>query len=66
MREYDREVHLDAAARSCRLVTWGTSPEDVLPITGEVPFPAQFADTDKQNSAQRALDYMGLTPGHTG
>ncbi|HIP22042.1 MAG TPA: 3-isopropylmalate dehydratase large subunit [Rhodobacteraceae bacterium] len=43
-------------------VTWGTSPEDVLPISGTVPFAADFKG-GKVEAAQRALDYMGLTPG---
>ncbi|MEM9140916.1 MAG: 3-isopropylmalate dehydratase large subunit, partial [Pseudomonadota bacterium] len=45
------------------VVTWGTSPEDVLPITGQVPNPADFDDPGKQAAAERSLDYMGLTPG---
>ena len=44
------------------VVTWGTSPEDVLPITGVVPDPQSFAG-GKIEAAQRSLDYMGLTPG---
>jgi 3-isopropylmalate/(R)-2-methylmalate dehydratase large subunit len=44
------------------VVTWGTSPEDVLPITGVVPDPASFAG-GKADAARRALDYMGLAPG---
>lgn len=44
------------------VVTWGTSPEDVLPITGVVPDPGQFAG-GKAEAARRSLDYMGLTPG---
>ncbi|SDN54606.1 3-isopropylmalate dehydratase, large subunit [Lutimaribacter pacificus] len=44
------------------LVTWGTSPEDVLPITGEVPDPASFSG-GKVEAARRSLEYMGLTPG---
>jgi len=44
------------------VVTWGTSPEDVLPIDGVVPDPASF-EGGKVDSARRALDYMGLTPG---
>ena len=43
-------------------VTWGTSPEDVLPIDGAVPDPASFAG-GKAEAARRSLDYMGLTPG---
>ncbi|GGM06338.1 3-isopropylmalate dehydratase large subunit [Pseudooceanicola nanhaiensis] len=44
------------------VVTWGTSPEDVLPITAEVPDPASFSG-GKVGAAQRSLDYMGLKPG---
>ncbi|WP_224824128.1 3-isopropylmalate dehydratase large subunit [Cognatishimia sp. MH4019] len=44
------------------VVTWGTSPEDVLPITGVVPDPAEF-DGGKVDAAKRSLAYMGLTPG---
>ncbi|MFP3383242.1 MULTISPECIES: 3-isopropylmalate dehydratase large subunit [Tritonibacter] len=43
-------------------VTWGTSPEDALPITANVPAPEDFAG-GKVEAAKRALDYMGLTPG---
>ncbi len=44
------------------VVTWGTSPEDVLPITASVPAPADFVG-GKVDAAARSLDYMGLTPG---
>lgn len=44
------------------LVTWGTSPEDVLPITATVPAADSF-EGGKVGAAQRSLDYMGLTPG---
>ncbi|MFZ5709918.1 MAG: 3-isopropylmalate dehydratase large subunit [Pseudomonadota bacterium] len=44
------------------VVTWGTSPEDVLPITGVVPDPESFAG-GKAEAARRSLDYMGLKPG---
>lgn len=44
------------------VVTWGTSPEDVLPITGVVPDPESFSG-GKVDAVRRALDYMGLTPG---
>lgn len=44
-------------------VTWGTSPEQVLPITANVPFPSDFLEADKQTAAKRALEYMGLTAG---
>jgi 3-isopropylmalate/(R)-2-methylmalate dehydratase large subunit len=45
------------------VVTWGTSPEDVLPITAVVPAPDSFADPGKQVAVARSLAYMGLTPG---
>ncbi len=59
---YDTEVTLSAAEIE-PLVTWGTSPEDVLPITGEVPDPATARDEGKRRSMERALEYMGLEPG---
>jgi 3-isopropylmalate/(R)-2-methylmalate dehydratase large subunit len=59
---FDREVSLDARA-ILPMVSWGTSPEDVLPITGQVPDPKALADADRREAATRALDYMGLTPG---
>ena len=45
------------------VVTWGTSPEDVLPITGVVPTPEQDFEGGKVGAAKRSIDYMGLTPG---
>jgi len=59
---YDKVVTI-SAADIAPSVTWGTSPEDVLPITGLVPDPSTFADPSKQAAAQKSLDYMGLTPG---
>ena len=59
---YDKEVRLDATDIS-PTVTWGTTPEDVVSITGQVPSPADFDDPNKQNSVKRMLDYMGLEPG---
>ncbi len=59
---YDREVVLDAADVPPQ-VTWGTSPEDVVPITGSVPDPAETADERKAEAMRRALDYMGLDAG---
>jgi len=59
---YDKEVVIDVHDIAPQ-VTWGTSPEDALPITANVPDPASFADEGKQKSAQRSLDYMGLTAG---
>ena len=60
--QYDKVVAIDAADIAPCL-TWGTSPEDVVPITGVVPDPSSFADPSKQVAAQKSLDYMGLTPG---
>jgi 3-isopropylmalate/(R)-2-methylmalate dehydratase large subunit len=59
---YDKTVLLHADDISPSL-TWGTSPEDVVPITGHVPDPESFADPSKRVAAQKSLDYMGLTPG---
>jgi 3-isopropylmalate/(R)-2-methylmalate dehydratase large subunit len=59
---FDKEVRLNAADIVPQ-VTWGTSPEDVLPITGTVPNPADFAEEAKRAGVQRMLDYMGLEPG---
>jgi 3-isopropylmalate/(R)-2-methylmalate dehydratase large subunit len=59
---FDKEVRLEAAAIAPQ-VTWGTSPEDVLPITGSVPDPAAIADETRRAQVQRMVDYMGLTPG---
>ena len=59
---FDKSVRIDA--RDIQpTVTWGTSPEDVIPIGGAVPDPASFSDPSKQAAAAKSLDYMGLTPG---
>lgn len=59
---FDTSVYLDAADIVPN-VTWGTSPEDVVPITGTVPDPDSFDDPSKRAAAQTALEYMGLTSG---
>ncbi|WP_257547903.1 3-isopropylmalate dehydratase large subunit [Sphingopyxis sp. DBS4] len=59
---YDKTVVIDATDIAPS-VTWGTSPEDVVPITGVVPDPASFADPSKQAAAAKSLAYMGLEPG---
>lgn len=59
---YDKVVTINAADIAPS-VTWGTSPEDVLPITGTVPDPSSFADPSKQEAVRKSLAYMGLTPG---
>ena len=59
---YDTEIVLPAA-EIAPTVTWGTSPEDALPITGSVPDPDKETDEAKRAKLQRAIDYMGLTAG---
>ena len=59
---YDREVHLDAATIQPQ-VTWGTSPEMVVPVEGVVPDPAQQPDPVKRKGMEAALAYMGLEAG---
>ena len=60
--EYDREVVL-RADEIVPHVTWGTSPQDALPISGRVPVPAEIEDEARRRSVQRSIDYMGLEPG---
>ena len=59
---FDAEIRLDAA-KLPPLVTWGTSPEDVISITGNVPNPDDILDEAKRLSKKRALEYIGLQPG---
>jgi 3-isopropylmalate/(R)-2-methylmalate dehydratase large subunit len=59
---YDQEVTLDAGTIAPQ-VTWGTSPQDVLPITGRVPDPAAESDAGRRQAMERSLSYMGLIPG---
>lgn len=59
---FDKEVTLEAADIP-PIVTWGTTPEDVVSIEGSVPAPSDFKDAHKQESVKRMLDYMGLTAG---
>ncbi len=59
---FDREVEL-AASAIAPTVTWGTSPQDALPITGRVPDPAVAGDAARRESMERALAYMGLNAG---
>jgi len=59
---YDREVVL-SAADIAPTITWGTSPEDVAPITGFVPTPDAAMDANKRAAMLRSLEYMGLTAG---
>jgi 3-isopropylmalate/(R)-2-methylmalate dehydratase large subunit len=59
---FDRIVKLDAA-KLPPIVSWGTSPEDVVSVEGVVPDPEQIGDETKRQSKKRALEYMGLKPG---
>jgi 3-isopropylmalate/(R)-2-methylmalate dehydratase large subunit len=59
---FDSEVTLDATDLAPQ-VTWGTSPEDVVAITGRVPDPKAEADAGKRRQMERALEYMALQPG---
>lgn len=59
---YDKEVYIDAKD-IVPTVSWGTSPQDVVPITGVVPGPDDFTDENRKASCKRALEYMGLTAG---
>ncbi len=59
---FDKVVRLDAA-RIRPQVTWGTSPEMVAPVDGEVPDPAREPNPTRRESYERALKYMGLEPG---
>ena len=59
---YDEEVYVNAKDIA-PTVSWGTSPQDVVPITGVVPDPKDYSSEAKRQSAFRALEYMGLEPG---
>jgi 3-isopropylmalate/(R)-2-methylmalate dehydratase large subunit len=58
---YDREARLDAAEIAPH-VTWGTSPQDAVPITGRVPDPGEIDDPARRAAVERSLYYMGLAP----
>ena len=59
---YDKVLEVDASKIEPQ-VTWGTSPEDVASINSKVPDPNLFKNAEKKKSVERALNYMGLTPG---
>ncbi|MBV2141963.1 3-isopropylmalate dehydratase large subunit [Falsochrobactrum sp. TDYN1] len=59
---FDKIVDLDAS-KITPIVSWGSSPEDVVSVTGSVPNPDEIEDENKRTSKWRALDYMGLKPG---
>ena len=60
--QFDREVSIDATVVA-PFVTWGTSPEDALPIDGNVPDPARAGNPARAKYIRSAIDYMGLEPG---
>jgi len=59
--KFDKEININANEIE-PLVTWGTSPQDVVPITGNVPDPEKEKDEDRKIAMYRSLDYMGLKP----
>jgi len=59
--KFDNEITLDGKEIK-PMVTWGTSPQDVVTIDGKVPNPSNESDPDKKNSIERSLKYMGLKP----
>ena len=59
--KFDKEITLDGKEIK-PMVTWGTSPQDVVTIDGKVPDPSNVRDLDKKNSIERSLKYMGLKP----
>ena len=59
--EFDKEINLNGKD-IIPMVTWGTSPEDVIPINGKIPNPENESNLDKKNSIIRSLKYMGLKP----
>ena len=59
--KFDKEINIDGKEIE-PLVTWGTSPQDVSPITGNVPDPEKEEDEERKKAMYRSLDYMGLKP----
>lgn len=59
---FDKSVVINAADIA-PMVSWGTSPEDVIPINAAIPAPQDFASEDKEKAAQKSLEYMGLKAG---
>lgn len=60
--KFDRTLSLDAGTIH-PMVTWGTSPEQVVSVTDRVPAPSDFDEESRRNACEKALAYMGLTPG---
>src|SRR5207244_2369753 len=58
---FDRDVEIDSTTVAPQ-VTWGTSPQDVVPVDGRIPDPASASDPDRRKAMAAALDYMGLKP----
>jgi 3-isopropylmalate/(R)-2-methylmalate dehydratase large subunit len=59
---FDREVTLDAST-IVPIVTWGTTPDDALPVDARAPDPSRETDSTRANYVREALDYMGIAPG---
>ena len=59
---FDRELSIDVADVAPQ-ITWGTSPQDVLPVDGHIPDPGSFADPERRQAVAAALEYMGLEAG---
>ena len=59
--KYDKEVVIKASSIAPQ-VTWGTSPQDVAPINGQIPDPEEIKDKNRKNAVIRSLEYMGLKP----
>ena len=61
MAKYDKEINIKAEEIAPQ-ITWGTSPQDVAPINGKVPNPANIQDHNRKRAVERSLEYMGLEP----
>ena len=59
--KYDKEININAEDITPQ-ITWGTSPQDVVPINGRVPNPSSVEDINRKKSIERSLEYMGLEP----
>ena len=59
--KYDKEINIKAEEISPQ-ITWGTSPQDVVPINGKVPNPETIEDLNRKKAVERSLEYMGLEP----
>jgi 3-isopropylmalate dehydratase large subunit len=59
--KYDKEIYIKAEEISPQ-ITWGTSPQDVVPINGKVPNPETIEDLNRKKAVERSLEYMGLEP----